>query len=369
MDRIEWSAYAAADLKGDKLRAEWDRLNDSGPNLPILDSDAVCIALDCFGTGRERLLMGRRGGATLAMGIFEQAGRFAWRTFQPSQMPLGCWIAAADASVQDLARSLARSGALPACLTLSLTQLDTLFNPVDADTPTERRSPYIDTAWIDIAGSFEDYWAQRGKNLRQNMKKQRNKLQTEGITVGMRTLTDAAEMEPAVLRYGQLEAGGWKARQGTAIEAGNVQGTFYSQLLGTAAARSQARVYEYYFGDALVASNLCLLRDGCLLILKTTYDESITGFSPAFLLHQDMLQALFEQGEARRIEYYGRVMEWHTRWTTQQRSLFHLTSFRFAWLKALALWRSRRAQAAPPPPPPPPPATAPEPVAAEKAAD
>jgi CelD/BcsL family acetyltransferase involved in cellulose biosynthesis len=359
MQSIEWVAFPALDLEGAPLGAEWDRLNAAGPGLPMLESGAVSIALKCFGTGGERLVVGRRSGEAVAMGIFEPGSRLGWRTFQPSQMPLGCWISLPRVETKDLARSLARSGVLPRCLTLSLTQLDSLFNPMDEDSPTERRSPYIDTAWIDIEGSFEDYWAQRGKNLRQNMKKQRNKLQADGIQVGMRTIADASEMDAAIGRYGQLEASGWKSRQGTAIETGNAQGRFYTSLLAAAAERGQARVYEYYFGDALVASNLCLKRGGCLVILKTTYDESVNGYSPAFLLHQDMLQALFEQRDANRVEYYGRVMEWHTRWTHQQRALFHLTSFRHAWLKKLAQWRSQRAQ----------PASAPEPKVPEKAAE
>ena len=47
-------------------------------------------------------------------------------------------------------------------------------------------------------------------------------------------------------------------------------------------------------------------------------------------------QALFEEQKITRLEYYGGLMEWHTRWTDNARTLYHLTSFRHSLLKRLA---------------------------------
>ena len=102
--------------------------------------------------------------------------------------------------------------------------------------------------------------------------------------------------------------------------------------------------------------NFGLVRGGTWVVLKTTYDESIPkALSPASLLREEELQFIFGQGEIRRLEYYGRAMEWHTKLTDRQRTLYHLTGYRWPWLKALA---ARRAQAEVP-------ATVTEPRAAE----
>ena len=56
-------------------------------------------------------------------------------------------------------------------------------------------------------------------------------------------------------------------------------------------------------------------------------------------------EALFNEGRFKRIEFFGRVMEWHTRWTDKSRALFHLTAYRWPWLKSLHGWlQQRRAQ-------------------------
>jgi CelD/BcsL family acetyltransferase involved in cellulose biosynthesis len=344
MEPYTWRKLPAAALQSDEtLRNDWDRLNAQGLNLPFLCAQAVGAALAVFGTGRECLLVAIQGAAPAAMLVLVPDGALRWRTFQPSQLPLGAWVAGPGVALPALCRSAMR-GPLGLCLALSVTQIDPLQAPRAADAPDLRCSAYIDTAWVDIQGSFDDYWAARGKNLRQNMRKQRNKLAAEGTVTTLRVLRGADEMAPVIARYGALESAGWKAGQGTAIHPDNDQGRFYTRLFEEAAQRGEALVFEYLFGERTAALNLGLLRGGTWVVLKTTYDESIPKtLSPAFLLREEELQHLFAGREVRRIEYYGRVMDWHTKLTDQRRTLYHLTVYRWPLLKQ---WAQRRQAAA-----------------------
>lgn len=324
-----------------ELQQQWDALNASGLDLPFLSARAVGLALEIFGLGQEQLLVARDDQDTVhAMLLLVADGRLRWRTFQPSQLPLGAWVARRGHSPSALCRSLLR-GPLGMALVVSLTQVDPLLAPRAADDADTRHADYIPTAWIDVQGSFDDYWSARGKNLRQNLRKQRNKLAADGRQTAMRVLQAPADMAGAVARYGQLEAAGWKADQGTAIHPSNEQGRFYTRLLENAAHANQARVYEYLMDDQTVAMNLCLFRSGTLVVLKTTYDESLPkNLSPAFLLREEELQQFFTGNDVKRIEYYGRVMEWHTKLTEHQRTLYHLTAYRWPMLKRLVQRRS-----------------------------
>lgn len=346
--RISWQSHPATVLKHDAgLQREWDRLNTARANLPFLCSDAIASALDVFGSGKECLLVGRQDASVVAMFILVPHGQLRWRTFQPSQIPLGAWVAQTQLSLLEVTRSLIR-GPLGLCLVLSITQNDPLFAARADDADDCRHDDYIETGWIDIQGSFDDYWSARGKNLRQNMRKQRAKLLADGVSTSMRTKHHRNDMAQAIAEYGKLESSGWKAEQGTAIHPDNDQGRFYRELLEKAADRGEAVVYEYLFDDRIVAMNLGLKRNGVLVVLKTTYDESIKNFSPAFLLRQDELETLHRTGETKRLEYYGRLMEWHTRWTENKRAIYHLTLYRWPLLKKLtAKRRQTSAPAAP----------------------
>ena len=342
--RLDWSRTSATTLVGvEETASEWDRLNALRLNLPFMSAAAMGAALAAFGSGDERLFVGRQGDQIVAMFLLVAQGRWRWATFQPSQIPLGAWVADPSLNVDALARSLVQ-GPLSTCLALSITQIDPLAAPRTTDTPNTQHSDYIDTAWIDVEGSFADYWATRGRNLRQNLRKQRNKLATDGVQTRKQLLTEPHQMAPALARYGDLESSGWKADKGTSIHPDNAQGRFYTQLFIDAATRGEAVIYEYLFNDRTVAMNLGLLRDGVLVVLKTTYDESIKLFSPASLLREEELQDFFTDGRVRRIEYYGSVMDWHTKLTDDKRSLHHLTLYRWPFLKRLA--ESRRASKA-----------------------
>ncbi len=342
LTRLHWNNQPASNLANDQdLIRTWDRLNAEHGDLPFLSADVVNSALRILGSGQERLLVASRGNDVLAMFLLSPAGKFRWNTFQPSQLPLGAWVCTASESLVDVARSLLH-GPLGFSLSLSITQVDPRIAAPQVDAPDLKQADYIDTGWIDIEGSFDDYWNARGKNLRQNMRKQRTKLAANGTHLKMQALRDHADMAAAIARYGSLESAGWKAEKGTAIHPDNAQGRFYLEMMEHASQRGEAVIYQFLFDDKVVAMNLCLERKGVLIVLKTTYDESIQNFSPAFLLREEELQEFHREGKLTRLEYFGRLMDWHTKWTDKKRTLYHLTLYRWPIIKKLAAARSNR---------------------------
>ena len=342
---LKWKNVAATDFADNStLQAAWDRLNALHGDLPFLTADVVISALKIFGDNKERLLVAYQGATIAAMLILCRTDAFRWRTFQPSQLPLGAWVAEANLSLDSLARALLR-GPLGLCLGLSVTQVDPHMAARTVDTPDSQTLDYVETGWIDIQGSFDDYWSARGKNLRQNMRKQRAKLAADNVSLTMQVLHDHADMAGAVARYGQMESAGWKAQEGTSIHPDNAQGRFYRELLEHASQRGEAAVYQYLFNDKIVSMNLCLQRKGTLVVLKTTYDESIQSVSPAFLLREEELRQFHAEGKTKRLEYFGRLMEWHTKWTDQKRMLYHLTVYRWPAIKSFAEARRHKAEA------------------------
>ncbi|RZI59256.1 MAG: GNAT family N-acetyltransferase [Rubrivivax sp.] len=306
--------------------------------LPFLESAFLAPVLSVFGTGRERLALLGDPKAPRAAAIVTPAGTAQWTTFQPSQLPLGAWLSASGDPLQALAEGLLRALPLPA-LALGLTQLDSLFHARPADSARWRGQDYIATAWVDLTGDFETYWEARGKNLRTNLKKQQKKLDAAGTVTRLECLTRPEDVAPALANYGRLEASGWKGSEGTAIAPGHPQYEFYRAMLESFARAGRVRLYQYWFDDAVVAMDLCIESGGKIVILKTAYDEAHKAVSPSTLMRQLQFQQLFDAaaagGPIRRIEFYGKVMEWHTRWTADARPIYHATLYRWGWVPAL----------------------------------
>jgi hypothetical protein len=130
---------------------------------------------------------------------------------------------------------------------------------------------------------------------------------------------------------------GWKGKGETAVTVGGRQGLFYQEMLESFCSRGEGVIYRLLMNGETIATNLCLLRDGMMIILKTTYDETVKGISPGMLLHQEIFKALFHEGKIKVVEFYGRVRDWHMRWTNELRTMYHLNFYRYGWV-AGARW-------------------------------
>lgn len=338
-----WTLSPAAQAAAFSAFADdWQRLHAASRASPMLDWDFVAPLLAEFGAGGEMLASCRRHGRLVALAIVMPAGRGVWSTFQPPQAPLGLWLQHPGEEAEALLRTLLRS--LPGMpLVFGLTQMDPLLMPRPADAGCVRTIDYINTAHVVLEGSFDGYWNARGKNLRNNLKKQRNRLEREGVALRLEVSRAPEEVAQAVTDYGRLESSGWKAERGTAVHAGNAQGRYYRSMLEAFCKRGKGSIYRYWFGERLAAMDLCIEDGDTLIVLKTSYDESLpSGLSPTQLMREEAMRRLFGDGRIRRIEFYGRVMDWHLRWTEQVRTMYHVNYYRWPGLgRAHALLETR----------------------------
>ena len=332
---MKWTLLPAASFR--LHAARWDALRASGPAAPVLDSRFLAALLDAFGGGAELLALCEDDAGPVAAALLAPQGKGRWATFQPAQAPVGPWIQRPGLDTDALLAGLVR--ALPGCALLAgLTQCDPFLLP----RPGGAGADYIDTARITIDRAFDAWWESRGKNLRANLRKQRNRLAAAGTATRLEVWRDAGHMAQAVADYGRLESTGWKGRAGTAVGAGNDQERFYRAMLEAFCAQGRGSVVRFFFGAELVAMDLCIEEGDCIVILKTAYDERVPAqYSPALLMREEACRGLFEAGGIRRIEFYGKVMEWHTRWTDEIRTMYHLNHYRWPVLARLQAWRRR----------------------------
>jgi hypothetical protein len=323
---MNWKLYPIAQLE--RLAPTWDAINDAAGGLPFLESRFMLPLCDIFGHRALKLALYENSHGPVAIGILTRTGPAQWETFQPSQVPIGAWLQRPEVPIRPLLRGLLE--ALPGfALTVGITQQDPDLLPRPGDGECLTTLDYIQTARITIEGSFEQYWEARGKNLKHNMKRQRSRLEKEGVKTSLEVVTRPEDIAQAIVEYGQLESAGWKAQGGTAIHPDNAQGQFYRVMLEAFCRQGSGRVYRYRFNDRTVAVDLCLERNASLVILKTTHDESIKTCSPAFLMRQEAFRKLFEEQRIKRIEFYGKLMEWHTRWSNEVRTMYHVNYYRW----------------------------------------
>ncbi len=321
---MTWHIYPIADFK--HYQEQWDNLNLNNANTPLLNSNFVAPLLKYFAKGNEKLAIHGNPEQPDAMTILTKPKFAVWETLQPSQAPLGLWIQDQNIPTGTLLSELRKKLPFPTLL-VGITQQDPDLLPRPINTKGLSTLDYIQTARVSVVSSFNDYWSQRGKNLRQNLNRQRNRLEREGINTSLKTITAIEEIKPAVIEYGKLESAGWKNEEGTAIHISNSQGSFYSDMLRNFSHENNTIIFQYFYNDKLVAIDLCIKDKDFLIILKTTYDETITTSSPAMLMRHEAFQYIFDTKLVKKIEFYGKVMDWHTKWSNEVRNLYHINDF------------------------------------------
>ena len=317
------------------VRSRWDELNATRGNHILLDSTFVVLLLRYFADARVTLGINvdvdQRG-----VGLLSRKGPGLWETFQPSQAPIGLFLLARPDSTGDTLREVTHR--LPGyALQLSVLQQDPDHTsvPLVHARPGLERLDYIHTSRITLTGTFEEYWKQRGTNLRHNLARQRRRLGEKGHKTELVVRCKPEEVAAAIREFGSLESRGWKAKEGTAVTEGNVQGRFYRDVFENFCARGEGIIYQLLISGRVAATDLCLQRDGMMVVLKTTYNEDLREFSPSLLMREEILRRLFAERQVRVVEFYGRVMEWHTRWTDETRTMYHLVCFRGPWVRPL----------------------------------
>lgn len=306
-----------------QFRTFWAQLNQQTHDQAILSADFIQCLINHFFTGSEQLVVVKNADQIRFMGFFQSLGFGRWQTVMPSQAPLGLWLASEGRVEHKLLACI--STALPGMvLQLDLLQADTRYLQLGTRI---QQQPYIETGNKPIPAHYEEFFQTISKNLRQNCNKAYNRAEREGDSFSTQILTEPDQVIAGVVQYGEIESQSWKADQGTAISADNEQGLFYQDMMSQLAQRDAAYVWYFLVSGHVAAVDLCVSNNGHLIILKTTFDEQFSRYSPALLLKMQMIKHYAEHPELgiKNIEFYGKAMDWHKRLHSELRPIVHVS--------------------------------------------
>ena len=289
---------------------------------PMLDSGFVDTLLRHFGDGSEHLCVLGSPSDPDALCILRRRAIGDWHSFLPSQTQVGPQLVPGSACLRTLFESL--PGRVER---IDLLSIDPAVLPKGGE-PTHQRMLSALTVNVSLAGTFDDYWANRSKNLRHNMRRYARRTAEVADKVEHIRITSPADIARAVSRYAQLESAGWKGREGTALAPGNAQEAFYTDLLLRLSELGRAFVYEMWIGNRLAASRLVISSDHAVAILKTTYDETLNAYAPGRQQLHALIADCFSRHPGKTLEFCTNASVEQIAWATDCRHIEHWTLLR-----------------------------------------
>jgi CelD/BcsL family acetyltransferase involved in cellulose biosynthesis len=143
-----------------------------------------------------------------------------------------------------------------------------------------------------------------------------------------RTRPQPAAIEEVLHEFMDVEASGWKQRQGTALAAQPRLRDFFRAYLHRAAEQGRVVVSRLTLGATTTAMELAIEAYGRLWALKIAYDERFAVHSPGILLADSSIQWASEQGLVS-YEFLGSAEAWQQRWHPVQRPLALIVIYPF----------------------------------------
>jgi len=121
---------------------------------------------------------------------------------------------------------------------------------------------------------------------RKKLRQHRRRLSEKGA-LRAEIVSDPNDIATAIEGFLQLEASGWKGRQGTALLCSDADAAFFRTGFAALAQDGCASIHSLYLDQRPVSMQLVVRAGQAAFTWKTAYDEKFRDFSPGILLLED----------------------------------------------------------------------------------
>jgi CelD/BcsL family acetyltransferase involved in cellulose biosynthesis len=125
---------------------------------------------------------------------------------------------------------------------------------------------------------------------RKKLRQHRRRLAERG-NLEFEIISDPAALGDAFEAFLQLEASGWKGRQGTALLANAADAAFARSMIAALASKGDAAIHALMLDGRPVSMQIVLRAGAGAFTWKTAYDETFQDSSPGMLLLEDYTAA------------------------------------------------------------------------------
>ena len=185
------------------------------------------------------------------------------------------------------------------------------------------RSPYLP-----LPRSYEQVEKALPGKFRQNLRRRRRRLAEQGeVKYALVDGKDAAALDGALADLYEIEASGWKGKDGTAIAQRPELVGFYTQIARDAAKRGALALGRLTLAGKPIAAHLSIVHGKRHYLIKIGYDESLHEHSPGQQMVAEAIRDSCVRGLTE-FDFLGPCMDWKLDWESRLRTHQWLTIFR-----------------------------------------
>ena len=174
---------------------------------------------------------------------------------------------------------------------------------------------YLDK--IDYSG--ENYLSRRSKNIRSELRRRRQKLESLG-DLELRVIRKGNEIDKYMDYYYDVYAKSWKGKE-------NIGPTFHRALARLAAEQGWLRLAFLFLDGTPIASQLRIVFNDACFFLKTAYDRQYRKYGPGIIMLADMIKYVIDVDHVREIDFGPGDEPYKRSWASQKREMRKIIIF------------------------------------------
>lgn len=305
------------------VRDEWHVLSATTQS-PLLDHDWWwCCARALHPTNSLRIVMVRDGDRLVAAAPLVAVDRLGFRRLEFIGMhtlnePSGL-LYSSEAALEALLRALVSLGVPFALARLEARSLTSrLLSSLVAAPGLVIVRTSASSLSVPLRGNWSEFEQLLSHRARVSLPRLHRRAGRLG-PVRSETLSPSPdEVEGLLQVVMQVEASGWKGRNGSAISLRPDLRKFFSEYSRSAASAGRLRISLLWFGERVAAVQLGVVAHRKWWQLKIAYDESMGEHSPGLQLTHAVIQRAFDEDLAA-FEFLGSAEAWEELWNPVER--------------------------------------------------
>lgn len=183
--------------------------------------------------------------------------------------------------------------------------------------------------WLELPGSFDEYFAARSSKFRNYARRAEKKLRAAG-QLDVIEITTGREFEATYDALLQVERASWKELHGTSMAAVPRQEALYREWGRAVPGEGHVHLQLLTLNGEPIAHNLGCIHRGTYYYLKTSYAARYRPLSPATFLRLRLIEAMIARGLIA-IDFCGTPYEWQQQWTDTHRWHHVLSIYARTW--------------------------------------
>lgn len=147
------------------------------------------------------------------------------------------------------------------------------------------------SAWLDCSGTVDQALADVQRAHRSNVRRLARRAASRApLRFDVVSTPDRAD--EALAHFFAVEASGWKADVGTAIDHHPALRAFYTELTHASMARQACRIHLLWLGDEVIAAQFALIGGRQMNLMKIGYSERHRDLAPGHLIMHEAIEAV-----------------------------------------------------------------------------